>query len=162
MDDYTLAKMLLSGIPLEEPFVQHHLRILMKEEKKNLRGGRIPIPESYYLMGTADPTGRLESDEVCVILDNGQISGKVLVYRNPGLHFGDVHILNATYVKDLEDFVGNAKYGIFFPCRGPRSLADEMAGGDFDGDTYFVSRNPEVSIYFPRPQFSFLFVFFCN
>ncbi|XP_020536474.1 probable RNA-dependent RNA polymerase 5 isoform X3 [Jatropha curcas] len=152
MDDYTLAKMLLSGIPLEEPFVQHHLRILMKEEKKNLRGGRIPIPESYYLMGTADPTGRLESDEVCVILDNGQISGKVLVYRNPGLHFGDVHILNATYVKDLEDFVGNAKYGIFFPCRGPRSLADEMAGGDFDGDTYFVSRNPELLEKFKQSQ----------
>jgi RNA-dependent RNA polymerase len=40
----------------------------MKEEKKSLKGGKIPVPESYYLMGTADPTGLLESDEVCIIL----------------------------------------------------------------------------------------------
>ncbi|CAN1815575.1 Probable RNA-dependent RNA polymerase 5 [Linum perenne] len=78
--------------------------------------------------------------------DNGQVSGKVLVYRNPGLHFGDIHILNAVYVKDMEDYVGNAKFGIFFPTQGPRSLADEMAGGDYDGDMFFVSRNPEVSL----------------
>jgi len=82
--------------------------------------------------------------------DNGQISGKVLVYRNPGLHFGDIHVLKATYVKALESFIGNAKYAIFFPCKGPRSLADEIAGGDFDGDMYWVSRNPQVGsfIYF--------------
>lgn len=79
--------------------------------------------------------------------DNGQVSGKVLVYRNPGLHFGDIHILKAVYVQAMEDFVGNAKYAIFFPIKGRRSLADEMAGGDFDGDMYFVSRNPQVGIY---------------
>jgi RNA-dependent RNA polymerase len=79
--------------------------------------------------------------------DNGQISGKVLVYRNPGLHFGDIHVLKATYVKALESFIGNAKYAIFFSCKGPRSLADEIAGGDFDGDLYWVSRNPQVGIF---------------
>lgn len=79
---------------------------------------------------------------------DGQVSWeKVLVYRNPGLHFGDIHVLKATYVKELEDFVGTSKYAIFFPCNGPRSLADEIAGGDFDGDMYFVSRNPEVGLY---------------
>ncbi|XP_021641706.2 probable RNA-dependent RNA polymerase 5 isoform X2 [Hevea brasiliensis] len=144
MDDYMVARMLFSGIPLEESYIQYHQLILMREEKKCLKGGRIPIPESYYLMGTTDPTGTLEGDEVCVILENGQVSGKVMVYRNPGLHFGDIHILKATYVEGLNDFVGNAKYAIFFPCKGPRSLADEMAGGDYDGDLYFVSRNPEL------------------
>jgi hypothetical protein len=79
--------------------------------------------------------------------DNRQISGKVLVYRNPGLHFGDIHILKATYVKALESFIGNAKYAIFFPCKGPRSLADEIAGGDFDGDMYWVSRNLQVGSF---------------
>ena len=76
--------------------------------------------------------------------DSGRVSGKVLVYRNPGLHFGDVHVLKATYVVELESFVGNAKYGIFFPCKGPRSIADEIGTGDFDGDLYWVSRNPQV------------------
>lgn len=67
-DDFTLAKMLLSGIPLEEPYLKHRLSILLKEEKKGLRTGRIYVPDSYYLTGTADPTGKLESDEVCVVL----------------------------------------------------------------------------------------------
>ncbi|KAF7822249.1 pentatricopeptide repeat-containing protein [Senna tora] len=47
--------------------------------------------------------------------ENGQISGDVLVYWNPGLHFGDIHILRATYVKGLESFVGHSRYAIFFP-----------------------------------------------
>jgi len=68
MDDFSAARMILSGIPLEESFLQHRLSILMKEEQKSLGGGRLPVPECYYLMGTADPTGILESDEVCVIL----------------------------------------------------------------------------------------------
>lgn len=78
--------------------------------------------------------------------ENGPISGPVLVYRNPGLHFGDVHIMDAVYVKELEEVVGNAKYGIFFSTKGCRSAAYEMATGDFDGDMYWVSRNLEVSI----------------
>lgn len=80
--------------------------------------------------------------------ENGHVSGDVLVYRQPGLHFGDIHILAATYVKDLDKIVGNSKYGIFFSTKGPRSLADEMAGGDFDGDMYWVSRNPQVMFRF--------------
>ncbi|XP_010532294.1 PREDICTED: probable RNA-dependent RNA polymerase 5 isoform X2 [Tarenaya hassleriana] len=148
MDDYNAVDMITAGIPLEEPFLKHHLSILLKTERKDLKAGKLPVAESYYLMGTVDPTGMLEKDEVCVILETGQISGDVLVYRNPGLHFGDIHILKATYVKSLEDFVGNSKYGVFFPQKGPRSLGDEIAGGDFDGDMYFVSRNPELLKYF--------------
>ncbi|KAE9464447.1 hypothetical protein C3L33_03610, partial [Rhododendron williamsianum] len=144
-DDFTVARMILSGVPLNEPYLQHRLSFLAKEERKALKGGRLPIRESFYLMGTTDPTGILESHEVCVILiDNGQISGDLLVYRNPGLHFGDIHRLKAVYVKGLEEIVGNAKYAIFFSTKGERSVANEMANGDFDGDMYWVSRNPEL------------------
>ena len=55
-----------------------------------------------------------------------------------------IHKLTATYIDGLEDIVGNSKYAIFFPTCGPRSLADEMANSDFDGDMYWVSRNPLV------------------
>ncbi|VVA10487.1 PREDICTED: probable RNA-dependent [Prunus dulcis] len=143
-DDYNSVKMILSDIPLEESYLQYRLSILKKEENKSLRKGKICSPQSYMLMGTADPTGILERDEVCVILDSGQMSGEVLVYRHPGLHFGDIHVLKARYVKELEYVVGNAKYAIFFSCKGPRSVADEMGGGDFDGDLYWVSRNPQL------------------
>ncbi|KAI9192350.1 hypothetical protein LWI28_021583 [Acer negundo] len=153
MDDFIATRMILSGIPLDESYLQYHLSILMNEEKKSLQGGKLPVPESYYLMGTVDPTGTLKSDEVCIVLNDGQVSWeKVLVYRNPGLHFGDIHVLKATYVKDLEDIIGNSKYAIFFPTKGPRSPADEIAGGDFDGDTYFVSRNPELLKHFKESE----------
>lgn len=76
--------------------------------------------------------------------DNGQFSGDVLVYRNPGLHFGDVHVLKATYVEALKVVVGNAKYAIFFSTKGERSMASEIGDGDLDGDMYWVSYNPQV------------------
>ncbi|KAL6560944.1 hypothetical protein OROHE_006121 [Orobanche hederae] len=145
---FVATRMIVSGVPLNEPYLQHCLWNLVIGEKTKLKEGRIPITESFYLMGTADPTGVLNNDEVCIILDNGQISGPVLVYRNPGMHFGDVHIMKAVYVNKLEEVVGNAKYGIFFSTKGCRSAAYEMATGDFDGDVYWVSRNPELLKYF--------------
>ncbi|CAA3021996.1 probable RNA-dependent RNA polymerase 3 isoform X1 [Olea europaea subsp. europaea] len=153
MDDGFMAqRMLSSGIPLSEPYLQQCLSRLVKDDKAKLKTGRIPISESFYVMGTADPTGRLNNDQVCVILESGQISGKVLVYRNPGLHFGDIHILDAVYVEELQEVVGNAKYGIFFSTKGGRSAAYEIATGDFDGDMYWVSRNPELLTYFKASE----------
>ncbi|XP_049354698.1 probable RNA-dependent RNA polymerase 3 [Solanum verrucosum] len=143
-DDCLTARMISSGIPLNEPHLRARLSRLAKIERTKLRGGKLPISDSFYLMGTADPTGVLESNEVCVILDNGQISGRVLVYRNPGLHFGDVHVMKARYVEELADVVGDAKYGIFFSTKGPRSAVTEIANGDFDGDMYWVSINRKV------------------
>ncbi|KFK40359.1 hypothetical protein AALP_AA3G363700 [Arabis alpina] len=144
MDDNMAAEMVMATIPLEEPYLKDHLSILLNTEKNNLKAGKLPVSESYYLMGTVDPTGKLKENEVCIILESGQISGNVLVYRNPGLHFGDIHVLKATYVQALEEYVGNSKYAVFFSQKGPRSLGDEIAGGDFDGDMYFISRNPKL------------------
>ncbi|XP_060180077.1 probable RNA-dependent RNA polymerase 3 isoform X2 [Lycium barbarum] len=143
-DDCLSARMISSGIPPNEPHLHARLSRLAKIERTKLRGGKLPISDSFYLMGTADPTGVLESNEVSVILDNGQVSGRVLVYRNPGLHFGDVHVMKARYVEELVDIVGDAKYGIFFSTKGPRSAATEIANGDFDGDMYWVSINRKL------------------
>ncbi|XP_057247143.1 probable RNA-dependent RNA polymerase 3 isoform X2 [Beta vulgaris subsp. vulgaris] len=147
-DDFTIARMVLSGIPLNEPYIQTRLGFLTNHQNKGLKEGKLPIGESFYLMGTADPTNTLDRGEVCIIHENGQISGKVLVYRNPGIHFGDVHVLTAKHVEGLEEIVGNSKYGIFFPTKGSRSLADAMSGGDLDGDMYWVSRNLDLLKYF--------------
>ncbi|KAH0450783.1 hypothetical protein IEQ34_021475 [Dendrobium chrysotoxum] len=144
MDEFLVSRMILCGVPLDEPFLLSRLFVLMKEERKGLIQGKLPVDDCYYLMGTADPTGTLKHNEVCIILDNGQVSGDVLVYKHPGLHFGDIHRLTATYIKDLEDVIGNAKYAIFFPVKGTRSLADEIANSDLDGDMYWVSRNPQL------------------
>ncbi|KAF3319962.1 putative RNA-dependent RNA polymerase 5 isoform X1 [Carex littledalei] len=151
-NDRLTARMIYSGMPLDEPFLQYRLGLMMGEERKGLQAGRIPISDSYYLMGTTDPTGKLLANQVCVILDKGQLSGNILVYKHPGLHPGDIHLLQATFVKGLERVVGDSKYAIFFPVVGPRSLADEMANSDFDGDIYWVSRHPELLKNFkPNP-----------
>uniref|UniRef100_A0A0D9UXX7 RNA-dependent RNA polymerase n=1 Tax=Leersia perrieri TaxID=77586 RepID=A0A0D9UXX7_9ORYZ len=148
MEDSMSVRMILSGIPLEESYLQFRLAIMAKQERKGIKQGKIPIDECYYLMGTTDPTGTLKPNEVCVILENGQLSGDVLVYKHPGLHFGDIHVLKATYIRDLEEYVGYAKYAILFPTSGQRSLADEMANSDFDGDMYWVSTNPKLLEHF--------------
>lgn len=70
-----------------------------------------------------------------------------MVYRNPGLHFGDIHVLKAVYVEEIQKIVGDSKYAIFFSTQGPRSVADEIARGDFDGDLYWVSMNAKVNFY---------------
>lgn len=109
---------------------------------------RTPFAPCIYLCRSVDLTyyvALISYSSTCS--HHGQVSGKVLVYRNPGLHFGDVHVMKAIYLKELEEIVGNAKYGIFFSTKGWRSAPYEMATGDFDGDMYWVSRNPEVSIF---------------
>jgi len=67
MDEYNAAGMILCGIPLDEPFLQYRLSILAREERKKLRGGRLYIPDCFYLMGTVDPTGCLKKGQVCII-----------------------------------------------------------------------------------------------
>lgn len=146
--EFTTAKIISSGVPLNEPYVHSCLSRLANMEKNQIRRGKLPIANSYYLMGTADPTGMLNSDEVCIILENGHVTGKVLVYKSPGLHFGDIHIMTAKYVQELDHIVGNAKYAIFFSTKGPRSTANEIASSDFDGDMYWVSMNPQLLNYY--------------
>ncbi|CAL9213212.1 unnamed protein product [Arabidopsis halleri] len=68
MDDMNAANMILVGIPLDEPHLKNHLSILVNTEKNDLKARSLPVTESYYLMGTVDPTGELKEDEVCVIL----------------------------------------------------------------------------------------------
>lgn len=67
-DSGICLEMLGACIPLSEPFLQHRLSQLSKEKRKGLGEGKIPISDSFYLMGTTDPTGILDSDEVCILL----------------------------------------------------------------------------------------------
>ncbi|XP_022681471.1 probable RNA-dependent RNA polymerase 3 [Setaria italica] len=90
------------------------------------------------------PRSRTERRRLDPPSDNRQVSGKVLVYKHPGLHFGDIHKLTATHIDGLQEIVGDSKYDIFFPTSGSRSLADEMANSDFDGDMYWVSWNSQL------------------
>lgn len=67
-DDNLLLRMLYSKIPLHEPYLKYRLAAIIGEENKGLQEGKIPINDTYYLMGTSDPTGTLGPNQVCVIL----------------------------------------------------------------------------------------------
>ncbi|PHT51980.1 putative RNA-dependent RNA polymerase 5 [Capsicum baccatum] len=112
-DDASIAtSMIMAGVPLTEPYLWCYLSSLAKEERNGLKSGRLPISDTFYLMGTSHLTDTLNPQEVCVVLEHGQIYGEVLAYRNPGLQFGDIHRLLAVPVKNLGDIIGNAKYEI--------------------------------------------------
>ncbi|KAI3847568.1 hypothetical protein MKX03_024353 [Papaver bracteatum] len=139
IDDFLITKMILCGIPLGEPYLKERLSVLMREDLKNLKEGKLPVNDSYSLMGTADPTGILQPDQVCVILFRGCI---ILQTSWPTLWRHTSPDCNI-----CERVEEDAKYGIFFPIVGPRSIADEIANSDLDGDMYWVCRNTEVSCH---------------
>ena len=55
-------------------------------------------------------------------------------------------MFKARKVPGIEDLVGTSGYAIIFSVQGPRSAADTMAGGDLDGDPYWVCFNEEVGL----------------
>lgn len=77
-----------------------------------------------------------------------KVRGKVLVYKNPGKHWGDVHVFDAVWDERLNPYVGPGKHTIFFSVRGDRPVVDEIANSDLDSDLFWVCCNTEVSIIF--------------
>lgn len=72
-DNGTTARMISAGVPLSGPHLQDRLAKLVNFERNSLKEGKLPISESFYLMGTVDPTGLLKANEVCVILYVGYL-----------------------------------------------------------------------------------------
>jgi RNA-dependent RNA polymerase len=69
----------------------------------------------------------------------GALTGDVAVTRNPCLHPGDVRKLQAVSDINVVARLSHMKDCIVFSRRGPRPVTDMMAGGDLDGDRFFVT-----------------------
>lgn len=66
--DQTL-RMLMSGIPMNHPYLQRNLRFITQNRILGLRKGCVPIPDCFYLMGTSDPTkGVLKRNQVAIAM----------------------------------------------------------------------------------------------
>jgi RNA-dependent RNA polymerase len=112
------------------------LKILLKKAQTIQETGRIPLPKSAFLLGVCDTTGTLQPGQVFLQLTNEKVgTGPVVISRNPCLHPGDVRILNAVDAPQLKHLFDV----IVFPTTGNRPHCNEIAGGDLDGDLYFVS-----------------------
>jgi RNA-dependent RNA polymerase len=49
-NDFLPLRMILSGISLDDPYLQSRLAVMMREEWNNLKARKIPVSDSYNLM----------------------------------------------------------------------------------------------------------------
>ncbi|KAJ3122031.1 RNA-dependent RNA polymerase [Nowakowskiella sp. JEL0407] len=144
-----------------EPFLAGVLectRLFCLNEMKER--ARFPVPDTFLLLGVVDETGTLEENEIFVQVSSicrtksGQIimsadrngnqvysretkvmTGRCAVARSPALHPGDIQIVRAVRCEKLM----HIKNCVVFSQKGHRPLPNKLAGGDLDGDEFFVS-----------------------
>lgn len=117
---------------------------------------RIIVPDSCVLIGVVDDRGILEENEVFIQVRKDNFSqkanqikgkwsyyeddeasvleGKLIVTRNPCTHPGDIRILQGVFREELSHLFNI----VVFSSKGDRPQCNKMAGGDLDGDVYFV------------------------
>ena len=144
------ARALLAGFKAsEEPYLCRAITKLRINRLKKVRLGSFPIPESCSVLGVADPTRTLP-EGVAVVIIGGTFRppGEVLFYRSPGIHCGDVRkgrvVLPSEELKAVLGKLGPRDNSVIFSVQGKRSLADEQAGGDLDGDIFSVIWNASL------------------
>jgi hypothetical protein len=148
----------LAGFSLQESFIRQEFDKIISLRYQHLLECRLQIRNSLYLVGAPDPYGFLEPDEVFIafpndrneqknvdFLDCKKLLGKVLVTRHPTNHPGDIRLLKAVSHPLLEQHSINISNGgvIVFSTKGERAAADQMSGGDYDGDLFLVCYNDE-------------------
>ncbi|RGB37602.1 RNA dependent RNA polymerase-domain-containing protein [Rhizophagus diaphanus] len=139
-----------------DPFLKAILECKRVYTLKSLRyKARILMPNSFLLLGVIDETGILEEDEIYVqtstIVSEQQTSkSKVwtpaIIARNPCLHPGDIRNVKVVDVKKLS----HLKNCVVFSQKGNRPLPNMLAGGDLDGDEFFVCFDKRIFI--PRNE----------
>jgi RNA dependent RNA polymerase len=105
---------------------------------------RIPLPRSAFLIGVADPTGALKPGEVFISFSNGFAVDQhmypflhdrdVLVARYPAVRPSDMQKVRCVFLQELSHLTDV----IVFPSTGCIPLASKLAGGDYDGDKFWV------------------------
>ena len=126
-----------------EPYFLSLLRCIYTYRINNLiKKFHIPIMNGCLLMGIPDPIGVLEDGEVFITYEENpshpslirRLTGRVLVYKNPCLHPGDLLTPTAVDKEELHS-LHNV---IVFPVKGSRSLPASSGGGDLDGDEFGI------------------------
>ncbi|QRW05216.1 RNA-dependent RNA polymerase [Ceratobasidium sp. AG-Ba] len=136
-----------SGLELQHCYALGMKTVLKNAETDILRElkhrARIPVPESWKLVGIADEFDYLKQSEIyaCTRDRDGEpiyLEGPYLITRSPVIHPGDVQVVTAIGRPprgspfDIEPLVNT----VVLSCQGERSLASCLGGGDLDGDLY--------------------------
>ncbi|PHH50567.1 RNA-dependent RNA polymerase 1 [Ceratocystis fimbriata CBS 114723] len=143
-----------------EPFVLSLMALWRTWSLKLLKEkARIVVPKGAFLLGCVDERGLLRGHSIAsegskshdinqlpqifVRIPEpdprrrGQyvtIEGICIVGRNPSLHPGDIRVVQAVNVPELNHLTNV----IVFPSIGDRDVPSMLSGGDLDGDDFFV------------------------
>ncbi|KAL3903990.1 MAG: hypothetical protein SGPRY_011454, partial [Prymnesium sp.] len=152
----SMSQILLAGFELStEPFLHAKVEQIFRSQLSKLELGKFPIPDSLFAYGVADPSDTLEPGTICVVQDGCNfITREAIIYRHPGLHPGSVRRIKMVMPSsDLNSHLkGVAKSrasAVIFSTQDVRSLAEELADGDLDGDEFAVIWNENVVEAFP-------------
>ncbi|RIA96799.1 RNA dependent RNA polymerase-domain-containing protein [Glomus cerebriforme] len=153
----TIISMIDAGMMKDDtidPFLKAILECKRVYTLKSLRHkARILMPNSFLLLGVIDETGILKEGEIYIqtstIISEHQTfeavhnkiqrkrkvwTGPAVIARNPCLHPGDLRKVKAVNVRELS----HLKNCVVFSQKGYKPLPNLLAGGDLDGDEYFV------------------------
>lgn len=106
---------------------------------------RVPIPGSFKVLGVCDEYRVLQEGQVYVRANGRTISGKILIYRSPVIHPGDVRPVVALTDEQVKAIkvpsdpqnshwtLTSLDNVVVFSVQGSRPLPTMLAGGDLDG-----------------------------
>lgn len=123
----------------EEPFLRAALEVVRVRGLRDLKHrARIPLPDSYVLVGVPDTDGFLEPEECYACLrfperpDRVQyLSGRILVTRSPAIDPGDIRVLQAVgkVPPELDARFTSCANCLVLSTKGERSVTSMMGGG---------------------------------
>ncbi|KAG6916647.1 hypothetical protein DXG01_005933 [Tephrocybe rancida] len=142
----------------DNSFFQQLRQVAMMDVLRDIKhSARIPIPESYLLVGVADegPAYKVAGAENVYTLPEGHIfvcihdkpeeaprwlEGSCSISRSPVVHPGDVQRVRAIGKPPdgMLCLFAHMKNVVVLPSVGARSLASQLGGGDVDGDQFSV------------------------
>ncbi|GAA6064674.1 hypothetical protein JCM10212_001790 [Sporobolomyces blumeae] len=149
---YNLERVLGLGAEDVDPFLQNCEEVAISDAVRSVKfKARIPIKDSWMLVGIADEDGYLGEGEVyACVRAPGQpaiyLEGEVCISRSPSVHPGDVQVVRA--VGKLPDGIAphlrTLVNCVVFSVNGSRSLPLCLGGGDLDGDLYQLITLPPL------------------
>ncbi|KAH7104770.1 RdRP-domain-containing protein [Auriculariales sp. MPI-PUGE-AT-0066] len=140
-----------------DDFTQRVMDFAVNHMRRELKyRARIPVPDSWTLVGVVDVHKYLKPREIFVCIrprDSRKalyLEGPILVTRSPVIHPGDVQMVHAIGEPPPDSpFIHEELQNcVVFSVNGSRSIGSMLGGGDYDGDLYNIC--PLLELHPPR------------
>ncbi|KAJ4359880.1 uncharacterized protein N0V89_000436 [Didymosphaeria variabile] len=134
-------------VPEQEPYLADCLYRFIKRRQLWMESKlRVPLYQSTFVVGVADPFGILEPGELHMEFSTpftDELTGSrlrsldnmdILVSRQPACRRSDIQKVRAVKRPELSHLIDV----VVFPTKGQYPLAGKLQGGDYDGDIFWL------------------------